>query len=144
RHLNPPPYRWMALLEGDLELIDGTRLVNRLAFLHQVLPFQVIQEVVDFVEGGVQPLPVSGWDVGERGVNLLAHPLQFLLRELDELLILGCRLDPGLETHRKPSCMDQRFPLLGGQLQRVLLFWLLPLLRRHDSYSKLTFASTPA
>jgi len=103
RHLNPPPYRWMALLEGDLELIDGTRLVNRLAFLHKVLPFQVIQEVVDFVEGGVQPLPVSGWDVGERGVNLLAHLLQFLLRELDELLIPGCLLDPGFEIHRKPS-----------------------------------------
>ena len=79
RHLNPPPYRWMALLERDLELIDGTRLVNRLPFLHQVLPFQVIQEVVNLIEGGVEPLPVSGWDVGERGVNLLAHLLQFLL-----------------------------------------------------------------
>ena len=85
RHLNPPPYRWMALFERDLELIDGTRLVNRLAFLHQVLPFQVIQEVVDLVESGVQPLPVSGWDVGERGVNLLAHLLQFLLGELERI-----------------------------------------------------------
>ena len=60
RHLNPPPYRWMALLEGDLELIDGTGLGNRLALLVQVLSFQVIQEVIDLVEDGVQPLPVSG------------------------------------------------------------------------------------
>ena len=114
RHLNPPPYRWVALLERDLELIDGTRLVNRLAFLLQVLLLQVVQEVVDLVEDSVQPFPVSGWGKGERRVDLLAHLLQFLLRELDELLILGCLLDPGLETHRKPSCMDQRFPLLGG------------------------------
>jgi hypothetical protein len=54
RHLDPPPYRWMALIEGDLELIDGARLGNRLSFFQQVLPLQVIQEVVDLVEDGVQ------------------------------------------------------------------------------------------
>ena len=53
RHLKPSPYRRMAILQRDLELIDRTRLVNRLAFLHQVLPFQFIQEVVDLIEGGV-------------------------------------------------------------------------------------------
>ena len=114
RHVNPTPDRRVALLQRHLELIDDTGPVNRPAFLHQVLPFQVIQEVGDLVEGGVQLLPVSGWELGERSVNLLAHLLQFLLRELDELLIVGCLLDPGLEPHRKPSCMDQRFPLLHG------------------------------
>jgi len=35
-NLNPPPDRRRATLEGDLELVDGAGLVNRLAFLLQV------------------------------------------------------------------------------------------------------------
>ena len=107
-------------------------LCNRLAFLFQFLLFQVSQEVVDLVEDSVQPLPVSGWGEGERSVDLVAHLLQFFLGELDELLILGCLLDPGLEPHRKPSRTDQRFPLLHGHLERELLVWLLPLLGWHE------------
>ncbi len=61
RHLNPPPYRRVALIQRHLELIDGTSLVNRLAFLHEVLHHEVCKEVADLVEDGVQPLPVSVW-----------------------------------------------------------------------------------
>ncbi len=135
RHLNPPPYRRVALIQRHLELIDGTSLVNRLAFLHEVLHHEVCKEVADLVEDGVQPLPVSVWDIDERGVDLIAQLLQFLLRELNELLILGCLLDPGLEPHRKSSCLHHRFPLLHGQLERELFVGLLPVLGWHDSSS---------
>ena len=107
-------------------------LCNRLAFLFQLLLFKVSQEVDDLVKDSVQPLPVSGCGEVKRNVDLAEHLLQFLLGELDELLIVGCLLDPGLEPHRKPSCIDQRFPLLHGQLERVLLVWLLPLLGWHE------------
>ena len=101
RHLNPTPYRRVALIQRHLELIDGTSLINRLAFIHEVFHHEVRKEVADLVENDVQLLPVSGWDIDERGVDLIAQLLQFLLRELNELLIVGCLLDPGLEPHRK-------------------------------------------
>src|SRR5271157_1373129 len=135
RHLNPPPYRRVTLIQRHLELIDGTSLIDRLAFIHEVLHHEVRKEVADLVEDDVELLPVSGWDIDERGVYLIAHLLQFLLRELDELLILGCLLDPGLEPHRKSSCLHHRFPLLHGQLERELFVWLLPVLGWHDSSS---------
>src|SRR5271157_1134357 len=135
RHLNPSPDRRIAVLERHLELIDSTGTVNRLTFPHQVLCLQVIQEVVDLVENGVQPLPVSRRGIGERGAYLLCHLLQFFLGKLDELMIGGCLLDPGLHPNRKAGGMDQRFPLLYGQLERELFVWLRPLLGWHDCYS---------
>jgi len=79
-----------------------------------LLSFQVIQEVVDLVENGVQPLPVRGWHVGKRGIDLLVHVVQFVLGKLDELPIGGRFLDLFLEPQRQTSGIDQRFPLRHG------------------------------
>src|SRR5436305_14487087 len=104
---------------------------------------QVIQEVEDLVNDRVQSLPVRRCGEVEQNVDLAKHLIQFFPGELDGLLILGCLLDPGLETHRNPSCTDQRLPLLFGYLERELFVWWLPFLGWHDSYPKFTFLSTP-
>jgi hypothetical protein len=71
RHLNPSPDRGIALLERHLKLTDRTRLGNGVSFLAQVLLLQGVQEVVDLVEDGAQPLSICGRCVSERGVDLL-------------------------------------------------------------------------